>query len=479
MIAVIGAIAIITAVALGGYFVSVNVLGESERVEAESRAFQVAQSGLDRELAVFNPVNIETGYYPRNGTTPDGSYTVDVAPMGSAGFEYVITSTGVSDIGSESVTMRFYYLNLWDMNIGGGEDASIGGGRGFNGNAAITGPFYVRGDFEWTSNAAYEGGPLFIRDGRLNVTGSGELGKAKPIRLYSTQGIAGKVGNVYLDGPVSSSVPDIQLPWITEEDMDRYYDLAINESKDDLLGYQRNSMSNVETADTNGDGTGDGDPSTYTTVVSRNKAPSSPVASSQYYKYIGPAAGRSAMGAGSTFVEIDNVSFGEWDRIGSVYENTGKHDDFAYDVGTGTLYVAGTIFIDGDLHLGQNVQRYEGNGTIVVNGDVFIGGNLRPRDGVVSAEQCLGIVTPGDVVIGDNAHSGSVQASMTGVIFANGQVSLYHTQSSYQGSILASNIYGDKPNITLTTIPNIAQSIPDSMPAAGGGLVFSGQWTRN
>jgi len=465
LIAVMGLAALVTVVAIGGFVLSQQVLHESSRVQNESKAFQVAQSGLDRELAGFTEANLVDGAFERSGSTSDGVYTVTVAALAGSEFEYVMTSAGTADGEEESVSMRFFYLDLWNMNIGAGESAAMGGGRGWNGNASIDGPLYVRGDLEWSANAVYEGGPLFIRDGGLDVSGSGELGKADPIKLYATDGIIDGANQVYLDGPISSSVPDIDLPWIDEAFLDNALQTAMDESVDNFMGVPSRILGNTEATGAN--------PATYPSL----RALSSPASTSEYYKYIGPSAGRSDLNDGSTFMEIDSVSFGSWDGNGYPV-GSGKHDDFAYDFGAGTLYVEGTVFIDGDLHIGPSVHNYVGNGTLIVNGDIFIGAEFGPRDGL-AAEQAIGLVAAGDIVIGDNAHSGNVRAHYTGAIFCNGTVELYHTATSYEGSILAANIYGDKPDIHLTTNPVLPTVLPESMPGAGGGIVFPGTWTRN
>ena len=54
---VLGAIAVITAVAFGGFFLAQQSVADSRRVQTESKAFQVAASGLDRELATFSTTN--------------------------------------------------------------------------------------------------------------------------------------------------------------------------------------------------------------------------------------------------------------------------------------------------------------------------------------------------------------------------------------------------------------------------------------
>lgn len=463
-----GAIALITIVAIGAFVLARQVLGESTNIQAEERAFQVAQSGLDRELSGFNPSVLQNGQYTKSGSTPDGTYVVTARPQGSSAYEYLMTSSAVSGEATESVTMRFFYLNLWDMNIGAGENASLGGGRGWNGNASITGPLYLRGDMDWSSNGAYEKGPLFIRDGALNISGSGELGKAQPIRLYATKPTTGKLGSLYLSAPQSYSVPDIELPWVDDAYLDAALALAKKESTDNLMG--ANSSSSIVNIETDNSKSA----ATYTTVVAGRVRPvTSPASSASEYKYLGGLT-RAGLGLGTRSLTVGATSFGEWDRIGSVYAGTGKHDDFAFDASTGTLYVEGTVFVDGPISFTSNVKRYVGNGTLVANGNVTIqpGAKLVPKDGFSQA-QALGIVTPGNVTVGGNQDS-----FYTGAIFCNGQVGLYGVATEVRGSLLCGNIYGDKPNIKLQTDPLLPSVLPESMPAAGGGLVFSGVWTR-
>jgi hypothetical protein len=471
MAAVMGVVALVTVVAVGGFWVASQTLHESERVLGESKAFQVAQSGLDRELSAFQPADIASGSYTKTGSTPDGTYSITTTQ--TTAFEYLMTSVGTADERTESVTQRFYYFNLWDMNIGAGQSAPLGGGRGFNGNATIDGPMYVKGDFDFSqANAVYEGGPLMIKGGDLIVGGSATLGYADPIDLFLDGNITGHSPQNCYHKSWSTSVPDIELPWIDQDYMDSMYQKSMAESTDNWMGYPARAINNTEA---NG-----GVPTTYddgSTIAGRTMATAVPASNSAYYKYIGNAAGPQSMGNGTYYLEIDSVSFGSWDGNGYPL-GSGLHDDFAYDAGTGTMYVEGTVFIDGDLHIGTNVQHYAGNGTLVVNGDVFIGGEVIPVGGAISAENCVGIATPGNVVIGDNAHSGNVRGEWQGAIFCNGEVALYHTSSSFEGSILADTIYGDKPDIHIKTNPQLPEFVPSSMPALGG-IVFRGTWTRN
>ncbi len=460
MVTVLGISAMITALSIGAFFVGQQTMHDSVRNRGETKAFQVASSGMDLELATFDPRNLTTGRYPHGGTTPDGAYLLTVQQLDA--FEYILTSVGSSENSSETIVQRFFYLDLWDMNMGAGESASLGGGSAWNGNANITGPFYIRGNLEWSGNAKVEGGPLFIKDGHLNNSGSGSFGEAKPMKMYitGTPPVIGKTHNVRADGPIRSSVPDIVLPWVDDSYMDAAVFKSREESVDNRMGGSASTLVNTESVGV--------DASTYTTVIpGRVRAATSPASSSLHYKYRGDAT-RAGLGAGSKSLTIGGSSFGAWPGNGYP-TGSGRYDDFAYNAAAGTLYVNGTVYVDGPVTIGANVNNYVGNGTIVANGNVLILGDLRPRDGL-SISNCLGIVTPGDVTLS--------RETMTGAIFCNGTFLLDKPGTVYTGTVLAGRISATSPNISLHNNPLISDVLPEAMPGSGGGLVFPGTWSR-
>lgn len=466
MVAVLGIAAVVTVVAIGAYVLASEALHDSVRNRGETRAFQVANSGLELELATFNAENL--GDYPKVGSTPDGQYTVNVLQRDT--FEYVIISRGVAESSVETVTQRFFYIDIWDMNMGAGSGSTLGGGSGWNGNANITGPFYMKGNMEWSGNAKFEGGPLFIKgtdaqDGHLDVSGSGTFGEAKPIKAYiaGTPPVTGFVNQVHLDGPARSSVPDIVLPWVDDEYLDAKYALAVEESANNIMGGSSSSTVNNEVIPATPP-----DPGTYTTVIpGRLMGQTVPPCTSTSYKYRGSGP-RAAVGAGNNAMSIGSVSFGAWEGNGYAM-GSGLHDDFAYDAANGTLYVDGTVFIDGPVHIEAPVNNYVGNGTLVCNGDVVIDGRLVPRDGL-SVSSALGVVTPGNLTL----H----RDQFTGAVFCNGTFLLDGTHTDYIGTVLAGQISATAPNVSLTTNPTLKDVLPESMPGAGGGIVFPGNWSR-
>lgn len=478
---VLGALVLITVATMAGFWLAQDALHDSVRIQYENKAFQVASTGLDRQLQVFRTASMVNGVYSANGTTSDGAYQVLGKATGNV-YEYQMTSTGVSGNASETVTQRFFFLSLWDMNVGAGPAEVLGGGSGFNGNASVSGPLYSRGWIDWESNATYEGGPMMIRDGALNVTGSGTIGLVKPIYLYATEGLVGNkaASNVYLtDNQVHSSVPDIRLPWVDSDYLAKAWELSKSESVDNLMGSVNRTIVNQEAEY-------EGAPSYPSSAV---KA----LGASDYYKYVGPAGGPSGVGQGTTSLTIGDYSFGRWPGgplVGgsSAYTaSSGTHDDFAFDLSTGTLYLEGTVFVDGPVTFNHNVRRYVGNGTLVANGDVLIntdttrGSKLCPTDPVTyaprnpSPDNCLGIVTPGDVTLGGP----SIDGYFIGAVFCNGTFGLYGTSTIFSGSALTGNIYGDSPNVHLYQNPLISRCLPESMPGASGGVVFPGTWSRS
>ena len=172
---VMAAIMLITVVASTAYVLSSQVLDESVRVQRQTAAFQAANSGADVALERIAKNGFQTADFPVEGNAVDGStYVTTVTPSSNA--EYVCQSVGRDSHGNtEQITIRFFYLNLWNMNIAAGAGDALGGGS-VKGTTSVYGPFYVRGGVELGSNSTVERGPFFIKGGDLKVTGSGEIG---------------------------------------------------------------------------------------------------------------------------------------------------------------------------------------------------------------------------------------------------------------------------------------------------------------
>lgn len=455
MVVVMGVLSVVTVVAIMAFYLAGQSMTEAAVNETRSIAFQMANSGIDAALADIQANGFGARTSWDASITAMGTYHVAVAP--STDGDYLATAVGTSSSGAtETIQVKFYYLNLWDVNMGAGESASLGGGSGWNGNASITGPFYIRGDMEWTSSANFNKGPLFLRDGRLILSGSGDVGSTTlPIKLYATKGYTGKTENLYASA-VSYTVPDIKLPWVDDTYMNEQLANAKAESIDNKSGDSTGAVALVECSGV--------DPSTYTTVdasLGRVRAVTVPAATSQFYKYYGDDT-RAALGAGTHRLTIGGSNFGWVNPL-----DITKHDDFAFR--DGTLYIEGTVFVDGPVTIGTGVTQYVGNGTIVANGPITVNGMLNPVGGLGTNGCALGFVTPGAVTLNDE---------MKGAVFCNGTFGLYGTHTSFEGTILAGKIYGDKPNISITNNPILKEVLPKAMPGRNMSMLTKGAWTR-
>lgn len=497
LITVVGVMSVLTILAVGAFALARQAIHESERLEDESRAFRAATSGLDLVLSNFDP---EVTELPMSGTTPDGSYTVDIESLGYG--EYKLTAVGSGVDGStETVSQRFFYMNLWEMNLAGtGTQTLISGSGGLNGSSNIIGPFYMKGNLYVGSNMTVHEGPLFVKGGKITVASSGSLGiPSQYIKVYCTGDVppnreTGRAGGVFVSS-VHRSVPDIQLPPLIADDLAGYAAKAQAESVDNLMGTASRlpHRANLEAAG--------GNASTYTTIQPPNSATwtrQKASNSSAAYKFIGPASGvPSAIGQGQTPLVIGGRSFGSWGSVVTTdgvsipgdghYTLQNSWDDFAYNDATNILYINGTVFVDGPLTFAEDVL-YVGNGTIVANGPITIRGYLRPYGTNAQAENnqwALGLVTPEGIEVQspsnnayDKLNARNETPTLSGAFFASGVVHFYNN-ILMRGSVIAGRIDSEHPNMTIVTNPKLPDYLPDSLPGAGMGLLWPGLWSRS
>lgn len=488
MFIVITVMLIATVIGIAAFTLAQQSLHEAVRIQEESEAFHAADAGMEAALSNINHNGFNVGDYPMEKTLENGaSYSVVVEDLGNS--EYKATSVGRSaDGGEETLVNRFFFLNIWEMNIAAGSQQSLAAGSGgMMGTSFFYGPLYVRGTLPM-GNVDILGGPLFVKDGDIvKAQGSPQIGEpSEPVDIY-VSGAIGSGVTVYA-GNISQSVPDITIPLIQNADLQMFWNKAKNESYDNILGTPATSSTNNQETD-------DGTPARYTvmslpipvkydgvTTEPRRAAPGATV----YYKVIGDASGIQST-SGSPYLTLtiggDGTgadSFGAWDGCGYPL-GSGLHDDFAYDDTTKTLYIEGTVFVDGDVIFDGDIQ-YVGNGTIVAMGDVYINDTLRAKtlSGHVDAGHAIGIVTPGDIIFGGSGGNPRPPADMpdfSGAFFCNG-VAQFTANTYLKGSIVAGNMRFDHPNSHLVTDPNLPSFLPDSLPGNGAFFLARGQWTR-
>lgn len=474
---VMAAILLVTVVASTAYVLSSQVLDESVRVQRQTSAFQAANSGADVALERIAKNGFSTADFPVEGVAVDGStYTTNVTPSSNA--EYVCQSVGVDPNGNtERITIRFFYLNLWNMNIASGAGDALGGGS-VKGTTSVFGPFYVRGGVELGSNSTVERGPFFIKGGDLTLKGSGEIGGQEgPIDLYVTGGVSGKPASINVRS-LSNSVPDIVLPAVDADYLAEKLTIAKSESIDNAQGDSESPPANLECQA--------GNPLTYTTMQPPSSAtwtrPKAPGASA-YYKVVGPDSQPSAVGAGSSALTIGGTgSWGSWSGDGRYTLTT--RDDFTFDDTTNVLTVDGTVFIDGPLFINEAIT-YRGNGTIVCNGDITITDSWRPdtpgNNNYMDANHAVGLVTPGNIIViaksNNLGKNPDEQPDLCGAFFASKDFSM-SGNLLIKGSVLAGSISFKHANEHLVTDPNLPTFLPQGMPGAGSYILTKGAWTR-
>lgn len=416
LVAVMGAIALISIIAISGYTMSSQALFDTTRLSSESKAFQVAASGMDRELASFTEDSFTSGSstYTKSMQTPDGTYQLTVGRDPSVPYRFTMTCVGTSGGRTSTVEQSFFYMDLWGMSVSAGSnpEGEFGSGAGWNGNSTIYGPLYVSGDVDLNSNPDLWWGPLFISNGDV------DFGAAVDFHPYTDEKYnifaGGAVSGADSDTQVFNSCPTIDLPWLDDAYFDGMRDNAVTESKDKMFG----ASSVAEIANNEVDVVG------------------------------GPYVGQAAPGATADY-KVINGPLTITGATASFGKLAAQRDDFAFDTASNILYLDGVVFVDGDVTIGAGVAGYAGSGMLVSTGDVTIatGSSFQPindnGDGVandLSVENCLGVATMGDIVIRG--------CTFEGVVFTNNALRLAKvggTDAEFEGAVHSNNIISDTP----------------------------------
>jgi hypothetical protein len=483
---VMGVIAVLTVLSITSFALASNALHETRRTQGETVAFQIANAGVDAALEQVYRNGFESTNFPVTVDISDGMYEVRVEQLDNS--EFQLTSRGTDVTGfSETVVVRFFYINLWEMIFAAGNQESLtAGGGGINGNSNVTGPFYVRGAVEMLGDSYVHKGPLFV-DGALTRQGSAQLGTVDtPIQLY-VSGAYPEPGKNAFYRSVSQSVPRIDLPSFSDGELLEAAQKAQQESIDNLMGTPEwNAGSNYESV------AGDPQASDYATV----NPPNTGAFVRRYarqddtnlhrfgYKYIGAGSEPSAPGQGTTGLTIGPASFGAW--YGNGYTIPGMHDDFAYDAVNRVLYIGGTVFVDGPVTIDRAI-RYVGNGTIVANGPVILAGDVFPGNSgsteverrKMDAGHVLGIATPAGITVsGTNANSKPGDPPEHSLAMYAGGTIRFTNNELFIGSIVAGHINLGNANVHMVTDPDLPEFLPDSLPGRDSPILTKGSWAR-
>lgn len=451
LVAAVGIMAVFTVLAIAAFTLSDQHMFQSKRDRNSTMALHIADAGMDTAMWKIRRVgsHIESSF-----TVPaaNGVATVTATPVGSYQFELKsVGHTYDSPNTKRIITCRVFYVSLWNFIMGTGSLAA-GGGGALVGNTSVNGPFYVRGTLPLSGGAQLTGGPLFVKKGDIMIQSSGGgIGTASEWIDVFCDGTyptpAGASTRFYAN--VDINVPDLQLPPLGSTELLTFYNRARQESIDGRYG-------------TNGSG----DPNTEVAVP-----PTPPGALAGYYKVID--ADSTPGGATTSLVFDENTpAFGT------------PTDDFAWDPATATLYIAGTVFVDGPVQFGSSSPsglqdiRYLGNGTIVSTADITVNGELLPTRSYPS-QDAMGLTTPLNLII--NAQAGNspnptyADATLAGAYFCGGEAR-FPNSIVLRGSILTSTLRFTSNNNHLLTDPQLPDYLPPSMPGGTDRMVFPTRW---
>lgn len=492
LVTVIGVIALVTVLVIAGFALAQQTLHESNRVNKETQAFQAANAGLDAAVAriQYQGYSAASGDFPMHLTAAQigaGETTVTVRQISKS--EYEVISAGLGRDGTqETVRVRMYFIDLYSMNVSYGArlQASASGGK-LNGTTSIYGPIYTFGDLVdlGQGSGGIKWGPLMVKGGSVSSA-----------RDWID------VGTIYYEPPntISVGVPTKKVPSVPEfivPPVDANYltaarARALAESSDNNQGEPatRPGVTNFEVSAI-------GDPATYTHA----KAPGASAA----YKIIDNDASNSS-GPGTAGLTIDGTtpSFG----IGT--------DDFAYDQGTRTLTVWGTVYIDGGFKTTVPIV-YVGNGIIVANGEIQLLADFKPKHGLspglggkdgdtmyanqsFDSAETIGLVSPYRIICdngGGNpgndpttppSHAGAFYSvnpdtsamgtNPDGTRFQYGTIEV-GTKAAVVGAVIATGItFRDNNNQHMRTSANLGEVISRNMPGYGQMVQSFGTWSR-
>lgn len=414
LVVVLGAILIISIVAMGGYALSSQTLTQSTHYAAQNKAYQAASTGLEMEMPYFSPDHLDR--YPKTVNLDTGDrYTVTVTDLGAGRYE--IKSVGGSVASTEAVLTQFQYLNLWDMNISGG-GSGIGARNGMNGNSWIVGSVYVSGDMELKNNTRLYGGPVFLKDGVY--TGNGGVGSSgNPVDSY------GAVPPGY--STPRGSVPDLNIPTLSDANMVAYLAMAQKTSND---------TSRTGSAPPNAD-------ATYYTVLHGDTTISGNFGNKQIDAI--SVVGNTIYLKPNSVVYVDGtLTFG---------------GNIQYYSGTGIIVAKNGFVIGGGLAPANGLSE-----SIGVPGDT----KTVP---MMDNANVLGLLSQGDVTL----NSGSW---VNAAIFINGGINASASvHPNFRGSVICDWINFVSTNSVLATQPGMYKFLPSGMPELSG-MVARTDWIR-
>lgn len=474
LITVIGLLLVLTIIAVSLLVIGNDSLTKSGETRNYTRSLNIAESGLERVLWNLREHGIRNidNMFPFTLTSADlgTEGTTTVRRISTATFFVKVVSVGEHKRARRGVECVLFSSNIWEMNFAGGTQQSVQtGASGITGSAEFIGPLFVRGNFPVGGNTSLTKGPLFIVGGSLiKESAGGNVGTSdEPVEAYITgtppvkdsQGREIPPENwpnkgVYIN-PFNAWAPEIILPTLDVDRLDKYRLQAFNESIDTMVGAVNEN-----------------------TIVYPQLQSVFPTLGSGRYKVFDGDGSNSALGNGNFGLNLtnDTTSFGLYDTDNDMDIDTNDSVNFEFgwfnpaknpmsaSLGTTpTVYVKGTVFIDGPLTIGDTNMRkysYQNFGTLVVNGNVTIRAQLLAAE--FPTMNALGLVSAKDIRFWYQSANDD-QEDCQGAFFALGDVYFKDNYFKFKGTIIGNQFICDaKPKLEVD--PLLPNKLPPSLP---------------
>jgi hypothetical protein len=459
MLSIIGIMMVLTIIGLGLSAVALNDLSLSARTLDRTKALHVAEAGIQRFLWQLEKQG--NNPEPTNFTleTSEGKALVEAERL-TESYLWEVTSLGTTGSARRKIKVTVLNLSYWDIFTGFGEEEEEEEGlptrgNGLNGTASISGALYIYGNIQLSGNSLLEEGPIFIKEGSLVMqSASAQVGSPEqPVRLY----IEPKPG-----------FPQIMNS--QEEPIDPFnpqpYDLHVASIKrmvPEMPNFEFESMSEYRAI-----------AAMESTEIVEVTYPG--IVDPREYKVIDND--DSDNQSFSLDISDNTQSFG--------LKNGTAQGDFAWDKALRRLYIEGTVYVDGDVKIGDKNETiiYFGRGTIIANGEITIKGKLLPPNGeggypVLSEDNVLGL---GGFEIeietqSNNSNPDKNNPDIAAALFAPESVEFEGNNISFVGNVITGVLdFEEGANNHLFNHANLSSYVPPSLPGSGTYLALIANW---
>lgn len=431
----------------------------SKRQVDSTKAFYIAEAGIERALHNIKE-NGGIGGFPPEESTPFGGGTYTISLVATlADNEWTIKSIGNYDNSTRSiqVDVKAENVSIWGNGLFGGSGAS---GKAINGNVDFRGSVHILGEgLSDTDIALSMSGSAKIGNNYEGIA-SIFLGKYPPLPTTTVNGIENvktlnatlriKKGKVVLDG--SAKVGELN------NDSNNY-----KEKVDGV--YVSGEITGTEKVHSDNGVGNDYDLGNLAIAFPGLLDPyTDPVTGDEYVTY---EAYLEAEGSTPEFI-INEISSDVGTFNYSGVSINGKTNSISWDPVAMTLTVQGVIIINSD-DLGLDIGKagdtivFKGKGTLVSldpTKDIFIHSNLLSEG--VFPNDALGFISANNINI---ATGGEAQLRVMGAYYAKNMISIAK-QTQLVGTIVSNDFDMGSQVPNIFQVPALADNLPPDMPGS-------------